>query len=387
MSYQSFPWAQGDSVSPAKLIALDLPKLEGKSFLDVGCNAGFFCGFADWQGARRVVGIDANEGFLATARELFPRCEFICQDWSNIGPEKFDVIIFLSAIHYAPDQQAMLDLLMDRLNPGGVLVLEIGIAPGSENKFVEVDRAIDKRYFPTNKKLESMFAKYACKHICQSVSQAGDPIPRHVFHLRRKQPVAILFMDSPHSGKTTISTTMFRPDLFRVSGDLVYYEIMNGQRAAPDAIKEIINEWRTGNVLNCAAITFKICRSNLLGELCEIIKAQTGERDFILDMYVSPPCREKMRAHWEAQGFFVVDVTLYNARSHPHEQVASNAEENCRNYLEYLQNDFLINEKAYLAANPDVAEAIARGRIPNAQYHYWHFGRREGRATGKKGNR
>ena len=71
MSYQSFPWEQGDSVSPAKLIALDLPKLEGKSFLDVGCNAGFFCGFADWQGAKRVVGIDSSEGFLATARELF----------------------------------------------------------------------------------------------------------------------------------------------------------------------------------------------------------------------------------------------------------------------------------------------------------------------------
>ena len=94
MSYQSFPWAQGDSVSPAKLIALDLPKLEGKSFLDVGCNAGFFCGFADWQGAARVVGVDSSAAFLETARELFPRCEFICQDWSNIGEEKFDVIIF-----------------------------------------------------------------------------------------------------------------------------------------------------------------------------------------------------------------------------------------------------------------------------------------------------
>lgn len=379
MSYQSFPWAQGDSVSPAKLIALDLPKLEGKSFLDVGCNAGFFCGFADWQGAKRVVGIDSSEGFLATARELFPRCEFICKDWSNLGEDKFDVIIFLSAIHYAPDQQAMLDLLMDRLKPGGVLVLEIGIAPGAKNEFVEVKRSIDSRFFPTQKKLESMFEKYAYKHIAQSVPQAGDPVPRHVFHVRRRQPVAILFMDAPHSGKTTISTSMFRQDLFRVSGDLVYYEIMNGQRGAPEAIREIINEWRTGDVLNCAAITFKILRSGLLGNLCEIIRAETGDRDFILDMYVSPPGRERMRAWWEANGFFVVDVALCNSRSHPHEKAASNAEENCRRYLEYLQKDFLVNEDDYLAANPDVAHAITRGRIPNAQYHYWNFGRREGR--------
>ena len=106
---------------------------------------------------------------------------------------------------------------------------------------------------------------------------------------------------------------MFRQDLFRVSGDLVYYEIMNGQRGAPEAIREIINEWRTGDVLNCAAITFKILRSGLLGNLCEIIRAETGDRDFILDMYVSPPGRERMRAWWEANGFFVVDVALCNS--------------------------------------------------------------------------
>ena len=78
--------------------------------------------------------------------------------------------------------------------------------------------------------------------------------------------------------------------------------------------------------------------------------------------------------------FFVVDVALCNSRSHPHEKAASNAEENCRRYLEYLQKDFLVNEDDYLAANPDVAHAITRGRIPNAQYHYWNFGRREGAA-------
>lgn len=384
MPYQSFPWAQGDSVSAAKLIALDLPKLHGKDFLNVGCNAGFFCGFADWQGANRVVGVDRDAGFLETARELFPRCEFICQDWNNLGAEKFDVIIFLSAIHYAPDQQAMLDLLMDRLKPGGLLVLEIGIAPGPENRFVEVKRSIDSRFFPTQKKLEAMCEKYVCKYIAQSVSQEGDPIPRHIFHLRHKQPVAVLFMDTPHSGKTTISSSLFRPDLFRVPGDRVYYEIMTGARAAPEAIKTIINEWRTGNVPNCAAITFKICRSGLLGELCEIIKTEIGDRDFILDMYVSPPCRENIRAWWEANGFFVVDVALYNSRLHPHAKIASNAEENCRGYLEYLQKDFLINEADYLAANPDVAREIARKRIPSAQYHYWNFGRKEGRPLAPK---
>lgn len=45
-SYQSFPDQAGGSHSFDKLTQLRLPPLAGRSFLDVGCNEGFFCGFA-----------------------------------------------------------------------------------------------------------------------------------------------------------------------------------------------------------------------------------------------------------------------------------------------------------------------------------------------------
>ena len=48
----------------------------GASVLDLGCNEGFFCGEALRQGAARVVGIDANQGFLARAAAGFPAAEF-----------------------------------------------------------------------------------------------------------------------------------------------------------------------------------------------------------------------------------------------------------------------------------------------------------------------
>ena len=44
MAYHDFPWQKGASDSFAKLLALSLPALQGKSVLDVGCNEGYFCG-------------------------------------------------------------------------------------------------------------------------------------------------------------------------------------------------------------------------------------------------------------------------------------------------------------------------------------------------------
>lgn len=53
MGYQTFPWAKGDSASYNKLYALQIPSLKNKTFLDVGCNEGYFCGYAEFLGAKK----------------------------------------------------------------------------------------------------------------------------------------------------------------------------------------------------------------------------------------------------------------------------------------------------------------------------------------------
>ena len=72
--YQSFPDASGASRTLDKVKALKLPVLEGRSFLDVGCNEGFFCGLAKHLGASRVVGLDRSALFIERARARFPDC-------------------------------------------------------------------------------------------------------------------------------------------------------------------------------------------------------------------------------------------------------------------------------------------------------------------------
>ena len=43
MAYQTIGLQKGNSDSEGKLATLQLPDLAGKSFLDLGCNMGFFC--------------------------------------------------------------------------------------------------------------------------------------------------------------------------------------------------------------------------------------------------------------------------------------------------------------------------------------------------------
>ena len=153
-SYQSFPDQAGGSHSFDKLTQLRLPPLAGRSFLDVGCNEGFFCGFAHQQKASRAVGIDMNAGFLKRAQQRFPQCEFLNQTWDVLPEGPFDVILLASAVHYADDQPALIKRLVDHLSPDGTLVLELGIFSSPENEWKPVKRSIDTRYFPTMAKLK-----------------------------------------------------------------------------------------------------------------------------------------------------------------------------------------------------------------------------------------
>src|SRR5439155_18277059 len=113
--YQSFPGAAGDSQSLQKLKALHLPTLKGRSFLDVGCNEGFFCGYARFDGAQRVVGLDKSALFIERARQRFPDCEFLEQSWDVIPSGPFDVILLASSLHYAEDQVLLIERLTKEL--------------------------------------------------------------------------------------------------------------------------------------------------------------------------------------------------------------------------------------------------------------------------------
>lgn len=384
MAYHDFPWQKGASKSFEKLLALSLPALQGKSVLDVGCNEGYFCGWAAFQKAALVHGVDKDPAFIEQAQAWFPMCTFSCTDWNYLGTRKYDVILCLSALHYAPDQSAMIQRLMDRLEPGGLLVLEIGVADGDADEFIPVKRSIkaqgdDIRFFPTFAKVRSMLSPYAFKHMGQSVMQSGDPLPRHVFHVQHKRPFAVLLMDAHYSGKSSVTEAILRPGIFKIAGESIYQEIYDGKIAASDALKAHIVYVEGTRHMQPQQITWDICANGLVPELAKVYFDLSGQRDFILEHFIPYDYRAQMAELCEAAGYFVVDIAIFNAFKNDSWLLKRPPYKHYEAYLKYLEKLCDIDEEAYLAANPDVAAAVANGTFPSAKYHYWNFGKREKR--------
>jgi SAM-dependent methyltransferase len=283
--YQSFPGAPGDSLTLDKLKKLSFPELEGRSFLDVGCNEGFFCGFAKFQGASRSVGVDHSAGFIARARSRFPDCEFHVASWDHLPQGPFDVILLASALHYAADQPALLHRLVDLLSPDGVLVLELGIVTSKQSEWVKVERGIDERYFPTMPKLREVLADYAWKWMGPSIAQAGDPVSRHVLHISRRRRAAYLLMQPPAFGKSSIAKALFpKAGVPVVSGDQVIGRIAAGKLQAPEALVGAINDDYSPFRIDQAIQ--RIFDRGLGADLVRLWLAEAGAGDFAVDMYV-----------------------------------------------------------------------------------------------------
>lgn len=303
--YQSFPDASGDSRTLEKLKALKLPDLAGRSFLDVGCNEGFFCGFASFQGASRSVGIDSSRPFIERAGRRFPKCEFHQQSWEELPAGPFDVILLASALHYADDQAALLHRLVERLAPDGLLVLELGIASSEKSEWMRIKRGIDERYFPSMPKLREILVDCAWKWMGRSVSQDGDPVGRHVIHISRRRPVAYLLMQPPGYGKSSIASRLFVPaGVPVISGDQQISRVAEGKLAASDRLSAIVK--RDYSPFRLDEVIRQIFDRGLGGDLVDLWVAQGGEEDFALDAYVPPERHASVEQAFIALGYLPV---------------------------------------------------------------------------------
>jgi SAM-dependent methyltransferase len=304
-NYQSFPDQGGGSLSFDKLVQLRLPPLKGKSFLDVGCNEGFFCGYAKQQGANRVVGLDMSTDFLRRAAARFPDCEFLNQTWDTLPDGKFDVILLASAIHYADDQAALIARLVDHLTPDGMLVLELGIVSNPNNEWVPVKRSIDTRFFPTMSKLQDVLQPFAWKYVGRSVDQVGDPIKRFVIHIRRRRPVAYLLMAPSSYGKTYIANSLFpKADIPVVMGDVMMDEIALGKVEVSRKLKAFMaSSYKKGEV---DRVTRELFAEGLANDFIDTWAMRTGARDFAFDGFIPDKNQNEVTAHLKERGYFPI---------------------------------------------------------------------------------
>ena len=102
--------------------------LEGKSVLDIGCNAGFYSIEMKRRGAGRVLGIDSDERYLAQARLVsdtlgFSDIEYRQLSVYDVGAlgEKFDLVIFMGVLYHLRHPLLALDLIREHVAGDRVL--------------------------------------------------------------------------------------------------------------------------------------------------------------------------------------------------------------------------------------------------------------------------
>lgn len=281
MPYQSIT-TSADSDSAGKLAALKMPEMEGKKFLDLGCNEGFFCGASLVGGAVKAVGVDTGEEFIRDARGHFPGAEFHLQSWDDFLPandEKFDVILFASAIHYSADQVNSLDLALHALTDDGTLLLECGIGDPDKAEGIYVRQVrydgIERLYF-TMDSLRNILKErgYYIFQTFPSVAQGGDAFPRWVFHIRKTKSVILYNFDMPNSGKTYISN-FFKAEVAYLSIDQLAHRLMNETPFSLISVGEANVDffWRTVDALSMTKLAVE--------RICAMISETNAEAAYV----------------------------------------------------------------------------------------------------------
>jgi tRNA (mo5U34)-methyltransferase len=111
--YPALKWRQFAQAVPADL--------SGASVLDIGCNAGFYALEMKRRGARRVVGIDSDETYLAQARFAAEVCRADIEfrnmsvyDLAALG-ERFDLVLFMGVLYHLRHPLLALDLIHEHV--------------------------------------------------------------------------------------------------------------------------------------------------------------------------------------------------------------------------------------------------------------------------------
>lgn len=250
MGYQSFENEKGDSNSLEKLRKLAFPQdMTGKTFLDIGCNEGFFCLEAVRRGAIEVVGVDSDAAVLerARARAIGQPITYQNTSWWDLPDRKFDVVQMSSALHYETRPKELIGQIAKRLMPGGLFILEAGVYQSSDQKmWVDVQRHDGTVRFPTRRMMvDELLSSMAVRYVGPSVSQSGDPLARHVFHCWKKRPTAIILSGPSGDGKTYLASLLAdRTNAAKVDHDHVLAIIAKDEFGSRDPlVKDIVQRF------------------------------------------------------------------------------------------------------------------------------------------------
>jgi tellurite resistance protein TerC len=118
------PATPAGTPDPLAVLKREFPDLRariaGRTVLDFGCGDGHQAAALAALGAR-VTGLDTSAKALATARATYPELRFV-----ESTEDTFDVVVSQNAMEHFPQPEETLRRMLERLRPGGSLLLTFG---------------------------------------------------------------------------------------------------------------------------------------------------------------------------------------------------------------------------------------------------------------------
>ena len=113
---------------PAVDLAKRVMEYKPNSILDVGCGPGNSTSVLNniFTNAR-ILGVDNSETMIQKASQTYPDIDFkLCDVTSELDKmDNYDVIFSNACLQWIPDHKNFIPKLMNKLNPGGVLAVQI----------------------------------------------------------------------------------------------------------------------------------------------------------------------------------------------------------------------------------------------------------------------
>lgn len=106
-----------------------LPPMPGLNVVDLGCGYGWFCRWAQEEGAEQVLGLDVSHKMLARAKEMTSSSAIAYAiadlEQLDLPAAAFDLAYSSLAFHYIVDLKGLFERIHRALVPGGRLVFSI----------------------------------------------------------------------------------------------------------------------------------------------------------------------------------------------------------------------------------------------------------------------
>lgn len=118
---------EDERTRPVRDLLNALPVIHARSVIDLGCGPG---NSTEVLAARypqaQLAGIDSSPDMIAAAQQRLPHISFRVQQlqtWND--PGLFDVILANAVLHWLPDHESLMPRLLQRLEPGGALAVQM----------------------------------------------------------------------------------------------------------------------------------------------------------------------------------------------------------------------------------------------------------------------